>query len=197
MIRINLLPHREMRRRQQQQQFFVMLGGVLAIGAAMWFAVHGYLGDRLSNQEGRNQYLKGQIALLDKQIDQIKKLKEQTAALLARKKVVETLQSNRSEVVHLLDQLARQVPSGIYLHAVKQQGNRVSLDGYTQSQARVSTLMRNVDASEYLENPDLVEIKAVSIDGKRLNEFTMNVTITQAKGDEDKEAPPPKARPKG
>jgi type IV pilus assembly protein PilN len=192
MIRINLLPHREMRRRRQQQHFFVMLGIVVALGFTTWFAVHTYLGDRLEEQKGRNKYLQDEIAKLDKQIAEIQKLKEQTAALLARKKVVETLQSNRSEVVHLLDQLVRQLPDGIYLRAIKQTGNRVSINGYTQSQARVSTLMRNLEASQFLENPSLVEIRAVTVGNARLNEFTMNISITRPKSEEEKK---PAARP--
>lgn len=189
MIRINLLPHREMRRRQQQQHFFVMLGVVLAIGAATWFAVHTYLSDRLDEQNGRNKFLEAEIVKLDKEIEEIKKLKEQTAALLARKKVVETLQSNRSEAVHLLDQLARQLPDGMYLKSIKQQGNKVAITGYTQSQARVSTLMRNLEASQHLENPSLIEIKAVNLGGARINEFTMTIAITRAKEDSNKGRP--------
>lgn len=189
MIRINLLPHREMRRRQQQQHFFVMLGVVLAIGAATWFAVHTYLSDRLDEQNGRNKYLEAEIVKLDKEIEEIKKLKEQTAALLARKKVVETLQSNRSEAVHLLDQLARQLPDGMYLKSIKQQGNKVAITGYTQSQARVSTLMRNLEASQHLENPSLIEIKAVNLGSARINEFTMTIAITRAKEDGNKGRP--------
>ena len=186
MIRINLLPHREMRRRRQQQHFFVMLGVVLVIGAATWFIVHTYLADRLDEQNGRNAYLTQEISKLDKEIEEIKKLKEQTAALLARKRVVETLQANRSEVVHLLDHLVRQLPDGIYLRAIKQAGNRVTISGYTQSQARVSTLMRNLESSEYMENASLVEIRAVAVGNARLNEFTMNVSLTQPKADNEK-----------
>jgi len=189
MIRVNLLPHREMRRRQQQQHFFIMLGIMLAVGAATWFVVHTYLNDRLDEQNARNEYLSSEIAKLDKEIEEIKKLKEQTVALLARKKVVETLQSNRSEAVHLLDQLARQLPDGVYLKAIKQQGNKVSINGYTQSQARVSTLMRNLEASQHLENPSLIEIKAVTLGGARINEFTMTIVITRAQDEADKSRP--------
>src|SRR5512146_854019 len=115
MIRINLLPHREIRRKRQQQYFFVMLGAVAVVGVAIWFGVHTYLNDVLDNQNSRNAYLQGEIAKLDKQIAEIRKLKDEIASLLARKSVVETLQTNRSEVVHLLDQLARQLPEGMYL----------------------------------------------------------------------------------
>jgi len=181
MMRINLLPHREIRRKRQQQHFFLMAGVVVAVGVAIWFSVHSYLVGQLENQQARNRYLEQEIANLDKQIEEIKKLKEQTAALLARKKVVETLQGNRAEVVHLLDQLVRQLPDGIYLKGVKQTGNKVSINGYTQSQARVSTLMRNLDSSPYLDSPNLVEIKASSVGASRINEFTLNIQITRSR----------------
>ena len=185
MIRVNLLPHREARRKQQQQQFFILLAFVAIIGAASWFSVHTYLSDRLQEQQSRNAYLEQEIIKLDKQIAEIKKLQEQTAALLARKKVVETLQTNRAEVVHLLDQLVRQLPDGIYLKGIKQKGNVVTISGYTQSQARVSTLMRNLESSNHLETPGLIEIKAVQLGGQRINEFTMNINIMRAKAEED------------
>lgn len=191
MIRVNLLPHREMRRKRQQQQFFVTLGVVVAVGAAIWLMVHTSLSSQYENQIARNEYLSEEIKKLDKEIEDIKKLKEMTAALLARKKVVETLQMNRAEVVHLLDELARQLPEGIYLRGIKQQGSRVTINGYTQSQARVSTLMRNLEASPHLENANLVEIKAVNQPGSRANEFTLYVNIARTKEEPEKGAKPP------
>ncbi len=131
MIRVNLLPHREMRRRRQQKQFLVTLAVVVAFGAALWLAVHTSLSGSYDDQLSRNKYLEDEIVKLDKEIADIKKLKEMTAALLARKKVVETLQSNRADVVHLLDELARQLPEGIYLKGIKQQGNKVTINGFT------------------------------------------------------------------
>jgi type IV pilus assembly protein PilN len=187
MIRVNLLPHRELRRRRQQQQFFVMLGGVVALGAAISLLVHTTLGTRYELQLSRNKYLQGEIVKLDKEIEDIRKLREMTASLLARKKVVEDLQTNRSEVVHLLDELPRQLPDGIYLKGVKQQGPRVTINGYTQSQARVSTLMRNLEGSPHLEGANLVEIKAVT-QPARINEFTLNVSITRPKEDIEEKA---------
>ncbi|MGA0032260.1 MAG: PilN domain-containing protein [Burkholderiales bacterium] len=178
--RINLLPHREMRRKQQQQQFIVMFGAVVATGVAIWFSVHTYLDGVLTNQQARNTYLQGEIVKLDKEIAEINKLKEQTAALLKRKQVVETLQSNRAEVVHLLDQLVRQLPDGMYLKSIRQKGTKVSISGYTQSQARVSTLMRNLEGSQYLQNAHLIEIKSAAQGGQRINEFTMNIDVTRA-----------------
>ncbi|OGA23155.1 MAG: fimbrial protein [Betaproteobacteria bacterium RIFCSPLOWO2_02_FULL_67_26] len=186
MIRINLLPHREIRRKQQQQQFFIMLGVVVVIGVAIWGAVHVTLDDQLNNQMGRNQYLLDETVKLDKQIAEIQKLKDQTAALLARKRVVETLQSTRSEVVHLMDQLARQLPDGVFLKSIKQADRRVTITGYTQSQARVSTLMRNLESSPHLERPGLIEIKTASLGGQRMNEFNMSIFITRAAAQDGK-----------
>ena len=196
MIRINLLPHRENRRKQQQQQFFILLGGVIVIGAVVWFVVHTYLDEQHELQMSRNKYLQDEIVKLDRQIAEIQKLKDQTAALLARKRVVETLQGNRAEVVHLLDQLVRQLPDGVYLKSIKQSGPRVTINGFTQSQARVSTLMRNLESSPQLEDPGLVEIKAVTQGGQRINEFLLNINITRAKVEDDakKAAPRPAAK---
>jgi type IV pilus assembly protein PilN len=197
MIRVNLLPHRELKRKAQQQQFFIMLGVVVAIGAGIWFGVHAYLEDQFNNQVSRNKYLQAEIAKLDKQIAEIQKLKDQTAALLARKRVVETLQGTRSEVVHLLDQLVRQLPDGVYLRSIKQAGNRVTINGLTQSQARVSTLMRNLESSPHLEKPGLVEIKAGQQSNQRVNEFVMNIEITRAKVEETAKKPASKPGAKG
>lgn len=175
MIRINLLPHRELKRAARQRQFSFLLGGVAVLALASALLVHLYFVARLENQASRNQYLTKEIATLDKQIAEIKKLKEQTQALLARKQVVESLQINRSQTVHLLDQLVRQLPEGVYLKSIKQTGESVSLTGYAQSSARVSTLMRNLGASPWLESPQLVEIKSVTVDNLRANEFALAV----------------------
>jgi type IV pilus assembly protein PilN len=194
MIRINLLPHREIRRAQQQKQFFIALGVVAAVGVAIWYIVHFSLDSQYTDEQARVAYLNEEIAKLDKQIEEIKKVQEQTAALLARKKVVETLQANRAEVVHLLDQLVRQLPEGVYLKQVKQAGQKVAITGLTQSQARVSTLMRNLESSPYLESPGLVEIKAIQTGNTRINEFTMNINVTRA-APEERAATKPGAKP--
>jgi type IV pilus assembly protein PilN len=181
MIPINLLPHRAERRKAQQRQFFVLAGMIVGLGVAIVVAVHGLFAGRIENQIERNKYLDSEIAALDKQIDEIKKLKEQTQALLARKRVVESLQTNRTETVRLLDQLVRQLPDGVYLKTIKQSGQKVTVIGYATSNARVSTLMRNFEASPWLEAPSLVEIKAVKIGNANLNEFNLNVNISRPK----------------
>jgi type IV pilus assembly protein PilN len=193
MIPINLLPHRAARRKAQKQQFFILAGMTLGLAAAIVVAVHVFFAERIENQVQRNKYLESEIVLLDKQIDEIRKLKEQTQALLARKRVVESLQTNRTETVRLLDQLVRQLPDGIYLKSVKQAGQRVNVIGYATSNARVSTLMRNLEASPWIESPTLVEIKAVSVDSAALNEFNLNVNISRPK--EESAARPKPAAP--
>lgn len=193
MMRINLLPHREIRRSQQQKQFFASLFLVAIVGAVIVYAVYYFLDEEHANQVSRNKYLTEEIAKVDKDIAEINRLKEQTAALLARKQVVETLQGNRAETVHLLDQLVRQLPDGMYLRAVKQEGTKVTINGVTQSQARVSTLMRNLESSQKLGNPSLIEIKATAQGATRTNDFTMNVNILRPKPeDTTRKAPPAK-----
>jgi type IV pilus assembly protein PilN len=189
MIRINLLPHREIKRKRQQKEFYFMLASVFGLGAAIWFAVHTILAGQLEEQNGRNGYLESEIATLDKQIDEIKKLKEQTAALLQRKNVVETLQANRAETVYLLDQLVRQLPDGIYLKSISQKGTLVNITGYAQSNARVSTFMRNLDSSPYLQNPSLIEIKAATDRNARISEFSLSVSLTRNKADQAVKGP--------
>jgi type IV pilus assembly protein PilN len=181
MIPINLLPHRAERRKAQQRQFFVLAAAAIGVGALSVVLVHGVLAQRIESQEKRNTYMTAQISELDKQIDEIKKLKEQTQAMLDRKKVVEALQTNRTEAVRLLDQLVRQLPDGLYLKSIKQTNELVNVVGYATSNARVSTLMRNFDASPWLEEPKLVEIKAVRVGNANLNEFNLNVKLTRPK----------------
>jgi len=181
MIRINLLPHRELRRKQQQKEFFIVLSVVIGLGATVWFATHTYLSGQLDEQNGRNTYLEQEIAALDKQIEEIKKVQEQTTALLQRKKIVESLQANRAETVYLLDQLVRQLPDGVYLKSVQQKGSKVAVNGFAQSNARVSTFMRNLESSPYLEKPSLVEIHAITDKSTRLSEFSLSVSLTRTK----------------
>jgi type IV pilus assembly protein PilN len=185
-IRINLLPHREEKRKARREQFYALGILVLLLGALIWFLGFTLISGQIAAQDGKNSFLTTEIAALDKQIDEIKKLKEQTEALLARKQVIESLQANRAETVYLFNELARQVPSGIYLRTVKQAGQLITLNGYAQSNARVSTLMRNLDDSPLLEKPDLVEIKAATVDKRRLNEFTLTVQFTRQTADDAK-----------
>jgi type IV pilus assembly protein PilN len=192
-VRINLLPHRELKRQARQRQFVSLTVLLVVMALGVVGLVHFVLATQIDNQNSRNALLKGEIAKLDEQIKEIDKLREQIAQVLSRKQVVETLQSNRNEAVHLLDQLVRQLPDGIYLRSIKQAGTKVTVVGYAQSNARVSTLMRNIDSSPWLTQPELVEIKLVPVPaqpgqtgrgqpnaGDRVNEFTLNLQVKRA-----------------
>lgn len=180
MIRINLLPHRAEKRRNQQIQFAVFGAISLVLGALMVGFVHAAISAKISYQERRNEYLKQETLTLDKQIEEIKKLREQTQSLLARKTVVENLQSTRSDVVHLMDQVLRILPDEVYLKTLKQTGNKISIAGYAQSNARISTLMRAIENSPWLNSPSLVEIHASGAGGSRQSEFTLTFMLTKA-----------------
>ena len=194
MIRINLLPHREQKRQARQRQFVSVAIGLAILGLAVVGLVHVIFATQIENQQSRNKLLKDEIAKLDEQIKEIDRLREQTQALLSRKQVVETLQTNRTEAVHLLDQMVRQLPDGVYLRSLKQVGPKVTATGYAQSNARVSTLMRNIESSPWITRPELVEIKSVVMPGARdketarVNEFTLTFQLKRA-------APPADAKP--
>jgi type IV pilus assembly protein PilN len=173
--KINLLPHREERRKRARTHFAVMGGMTAALGATIVAAVWFVYQQRISAQEDRNKFMKAEIAKLDKEIDEIKDVKDKISALLARKQVIETLQADRVQTVYLLDELVRQMPEGVFLKSVKQRGAGVELVGYAQSNARVSTLMRNIESSPWLANPNLVEIKAVNLGKMRISEFNMRL----------------------
>lgn len=187
MIRINLLPHREEAKKARREQFFVLSGLITTLAALIVFAVYTLIGSAISSQDGSNNFLKGEIAVLDKQLDQIKRLKEQTQALLSRKQVIENLQRDRGETVYLLSELVKQVPEGIYLRSLKQDGLKITISGHAQSNARISALMRNLEASPWLEQPQLIESKAVVQNGRRINEFGMNFVLTRIKPEDGKE----------
>ncbi|MCA3129617.1 MAG: PilN domain-containing protein [Betaproteobacteria bacterium] len=184
MIPVNLLPHRAQRRAALQRQFFVLVAMTAGLGLAIVVLVHTYFAGQMDNQRGRNQYLEGEISALDRQIAEIKTLKEQIQAMVERKNVVESLQLNRSEAVRLLDQLVRQIPDGLYLTQVKQTGSRVNVVGYSTSNARVSTFMRNLEASPFLESPTLVVVKEGGGEKQNLSEFTLTVNLTREKSPE-------------
>ena len=185
MTRINLLPYREEKRKARRQQFYGLFGLVALLACLIVFAVYTVIDGYISTQEEKNAFLKKEIAVLDKQIEEIKRLKDQTQALLARKQIIESLQQDRGEAVRLLSELAKQVPEGVYLRSLKQTGTKINIVGYAQSNARVSTLMRNIEASPWLEQPRLLEIKAVSVDKKRLSEFSMDAEIKRVSADEE------------
>lgn len=160
MARINLLPWREERRKQRQKEFGIMLGlGALA-GVVLWFLVNSYYNAQIEGQNERNAFLQDQIKQVEGKITEIEELDRQKARLLARKEVIEELQANRSQMVHLFDSLVRTIPDGVVLTAIRQEGAKLTLEGRSQSNARVSTYMRNLEGSGWMTKPDLSIIEA-------------------------------------
>jgi type IV pilus assembly protein PilN len=155
MPRINLLPWRDQQRRERKLAFFIALGGAAALAAIAAFIAYLLLGSMIDAQEHRNDRLRAQIKVLDKQIEEINDLEAQKQKYISRMQIIEKLQRSRPEVVHLFDELVKQMPDGTYLTTVKQTGPKLKLDGVAQSSTRVSALMRNISASQWLRNPEL------------------------------------------
>lgn len=177
MIRINLLPHRAEKRRRRKVQFGALSGVSLLLGVLVVGLGYGAMSARIFYQEKRNDYLKSEIAKLDKQIEEIKRLRQQVKALLARKDVVESLQSTRSDVVHLMDQMLRILPQGVYLKTLRQTGDQINVQGIAQSSARVSTLMHAIDESPWLSTPHLIEVQSTTVGKERTNQFSMSFKL--------------------
>lgn len=183
MILINLLPHREAARKRQKDQFFTQLGLSAVLGGVVCGAVFVWYQGQLDNQRSRNDFLKAEIAKLDNEIKDIATLQSQIASLRARQTAVENLQGDRNMPVHLLDELVAQLPDGVYLTSMKQQGQGVLLNGVAQSQERVSDLLRNLgNNSPWVTKPELVEIVAASAsktakDQKRVSNFVIRATL--------------------
>jgi type IV pilus assembly protein PilN len=195
MIRINLLPHREAKRKQKQAAFVAMLAAGGIVGAAVELLVGAWNASRIAVQNERNLVLKTASAELDKKIGEIKTLKEEIEALKARQQAVEDLQGDRNQPVYLLDELVRQTPEGVYLKSFRQDGQKVTLNGYAQSQERVAELLRNVSGvSPWLERPNLTEVKVAPMDkdksktGRKVVEFQMDVAIKRPREQEDADA---------
>ncbi|RQO34630.1 fimbrial assembly protein [Herminiimonas sp. KBW02] len=201
MIRINLLPHREERRKQRQKDFvaLMLLSGIF--GALIVIAVGTYFSAQLSEQQARNMFIKAENTRLDGEIKEVANLKQEIEALKARQQAVEDLQSDRNQPVYLMDELAQQVPEGVYLKSFKQDGQRVLLNGYAQSNERVSELLRNLgNHSPWLERPDLIEIRSTGIgagkDAKKVFEFTINAGIKRPRDQDPAVAAAPVAAPR-
>jgi type IV pilus assembly protein PilN len=191
MILINLLPHREERRQRRKRAFYAGLGvaaGVGAAVAAVWYLV---LQQMIGTQQERNAYLSAEIKKLEEQIKDIATLKAEIEGLKARQKAVEDLQTDRNIPVHLLNELVKQTPEGVYLVSIKQDGQVVAVTGIAQTNERVSEFLRNTAYnSTWLERPELIEIKAANVttanrEQKRLFDFSVRVTL---KRPQDKDA---------
>jgi type IV pilus assembly protein PilN len=167
MPRINLLPWRDEERKERKLKFLVALGGAAVTACLVAFIGYLLMDSMVSAQKARNARLDEEIAVLDKQIEKINSLEAEKARFIARMEVIETLQRSRPEIVHIFDEIAKQLPDGVYLTAISQNGKRLKFEGVAQSSTRVSTFMRNIEASTYLKNPDLelVETRAKDVLG--------------------------------
>ena len=186
--RINLLPHRSERRKRARQHFMTVSGMTVGLGILVAFLIYQFYARQIEVQNDRNTFLANEIKKLDKDIADINELRNQIQALLARKQIIETLQADRAQTVHLLEQMVRQMPEGVYLKSLRQGGLRVHVVGYAQSNARVSTLMRNIEASPWLAQPVLVEVKAANVEKRRVSEFNMFLNLKRAEPAKDKPA---------
>lgn len=182
MARINLLPWRAERRKQRQKEFGVMLALAAVAGLALWLAVNTYYNAQIEGQRARNAFLDQQIAQVDERIKEIDELDRQRARLLARKDVIEKLQASRSQMVHLFDSLVRTIPDGVMLTSLKQEGERLTLEGRSQSNARVSTYMRNLEGSGWMTRPELSIIEARAAEGAAMPglPYAFRLTVTLA-----------------
>jgi type IV pilus assembly protein PilN len=199
MARINLLPWRAERRKSRQKEFVGMLGLSALAGVLVAFLIVSYYNGRIDGQTERNQFLSDEIAKVDGQIKEIEQLDQKKSKLLARKEVIEQLQSNRSQMVHLFDSLVRTIPDGVTLTAIKQEGDILTLSGRSQSNARVSTYMRNLESSGWMTKPDLNVIEAKGANPGLPYEFTLKVTLANPnapkEGEEAAKAAPPATAP--
>jgi type IV pilus assembly protein PilN len=180
MARINLLPWREQLREERKQRFLVAMGAVLALGAAAVFLGDQYLNNAIENQQARNDFVRKEIAVLDARIKEISELKTRRQQLLERMKIIQDLQGNRPIIGRVFDQLVRTLPDGVFFTGLKMAGKEIAIVGAAESNNRVSNLMRNLDASEWLAAPNLTEVKAVTAGAvDQANVFRLTVQQTQ------------------
>jgi type IV pilus assembly protein PilN len=185
MPRINLLPWREAERKKRQRDFGVaMAGGVVAAIVCVLGTIFAY-SQMIDNQQKRNQRLNDEIATLEKSIEEIDGLERQKERLLARMEIIEQLQKSRPEIVHLFDEMARQLPEGVYLNGMKQTGSKVEVRGVAQSSTRVSALMRQIDASVWMKDPEVERVETTTAGASRQAEFIVNLRQESAKDDEE------------
>lgn len=195
MARINLLPWREERRKARQIAFNITAGIVAGAGAFTVFLMYLWMSNAISGQTERNKYLQDQIAYMDRQIDQIKELQDTKSNLLARMQIIQQLQSSRPIVVHLFDQLVRTLPPGVYLTAVTESGDSLTLEGTAESSARISTYLRNIDASPFMGDPNLMVVaKDPSKSGAQ--HFTISAKVMDKAAAAASSAAPAVAKPK-
>jgi type IV pilus assembly protein PilN len=193
MTRINLLPWRKELKAQRQKHLLLGLLASAAVGLGVWAGGHMYYEGLINYQTHRNSVLQREIAVLDKKIAQIKELEATKAKLSARMEVVQELQQGRPLVVHMMHQLVDTLPDGVYLTSVKQTNNNIVLTGVAESNARISSFMESLDASDWLSDPRLSVIQVKQEQSRRLSEYTLQVTQKKKAAAEESASPKPAA----
>jgi len=198
MPRINLLPWREGQRKERKLAFTVALGIAAAAAGLTTFVVYIGFNSMIEAQEARNEKLRNEIKIVDKQIEEINNLESAKQKFIARMHIIEELQRSRPEIVHVFDEIVRTLPDGVYLTAVKQNGTKLHFDGVAQSSTRVSSFMRNIDASDWLKNPELEVVQTSQGNGPGSN-FTLTAeeVPTATSADENNTGPNPKGKKGG
>ncbi len=175
MSHINLLPWRETLRKERRQRFFTLMGGVAGVAAIVVVGIHLYVGGLIESQNRRNNFLKSEIAQVEKKIMAIRELEKEKQKLLARMEIIQQLQTQRPEIVHIFDELPRRLPEGIYLTGVEQQSRHLLISGVAQSNARISAFMRQLDGSAWFTSPHLEVIESRDDHGVRTSHFKLSV----------------------
>jgi type IV pilus assembly protein PilN len=185
MSKINLLPWREAKRKEKQTEFFIMLGITAVIAAGIWLLIHFFHSQLIDNQLERNQFVVSETAKLDKKIEEIRELQREKQRLMDRMRAIEQLQGNRPLIVRFFDELVKSLPEGVSVTSVSQQDSNITINGEAQSNARVSSFMRNLEASDWLAKPALDIIQGRSASGTRISSFTLRFQQVVPKVEED------------
>jgi type IV pilus assembly protein PilN len=197
MAKINLLPWREAYRKEKKEQFLMAMGGVLLLSALIAYLWVASVESSIENQQSRNRLLQTEISNLEKQVKEISELKKKRDDLLARIKIIQDLEGTRPLIVRYFDDLVRAIPDGVFLTYLARQGNTINLEGIAESYSRVSTLMRNLEDSDWFAGPKLSSVSAVPREGEAAQSFKMSVSTSMPKELEPPPPPPPpKAKPK-
>ncbi|MEN8215241.1 MAG: PilN domain-containing protein [Pseudomonadota bacterium] len=204
MPRINLLPWRDTLKKEREIRFFLITGMSLVFTGIVVLLVHLYMANQIAYQQHRNNYLKAEIKKAEAQLKKIEKLKGEKQGLIERMDIIQELEESRSNVVHLFDELVKKVPNGVYFTSLKQKGNKITLEGVAQADARVSELMENIEKSQWLTNPKIFSIKTIedkkqksSYKKRRLSSFKLEITQSAPKKQEKSPSTTPKQVPYG
>ncbi|CAA0085201.1 Uncharacterised protein [BD1-7 clade bacterium] len=177
MATINLLPWREERREELKKEYLTILGAFVSVAVLMVFLIQMALSSSLENQDGRNQFLQKRIDELDEQVKEIESLKTNKNQLVERMKIIQGLQGNRPEIVHIFDEIVRTLPDGVYYSSISRKGEELEIEGVAESNNRISSLMRQLDSSEWFASPNLYEVKAMDGAGSGASEFKLKVKV--------------------